>query len=334
MDLYDNLYVADAGNNKIRMITPDGIVTTLAGNGEYASDDGDGSTASFRRPSAITLDKHGSVYVAELQSNKIRKITFNYKEYLKKRLEILKVNDHHKIIDTAPLVGQIDTSVYIGYPYWDSAMERFGPPYIDTFIEDGIQFRIVHIKNERRYINTATLERLANGKWIKKLEFEPLNHEGPFDRSRDINGDGFNDITHELRFTSEVYFFDPGKKDFIDSSTAEINNGIFLIDTVRNIYCDFQEYKGICGQISSSLYTFRGFRLYKLFELEFSNCDEGKEDSVTKLVLKKCINGSSESLQKVKETILKTPLDAYNVDETFDYKTYWEKTYKNLLGYQ
>jgi sugar lactone lactonase YvrE len=344
IDSHDNLYVADAGNNKIRMITPDGLVTTLAGDGEYASDDGDGTTASFNQPDAIAVDKHDNIYVAEMEGNKIRKITFNYDAYLKERLEVLKVNDHHTQDESAAsFVGTADTIKYTGLPFWgDTTMERYGVSYLDTFTEGGIKFRFVHLRNDRRRTNTATLERFTNNKWIiSGIEFEPLNHEGDFDHSNDVNHDGHKDITHALRFDSEVYFFDPSKKDFIDSSTATINYGIYLIDTTKNIFCDFQEYKSMCGQISSTLYTFKGFRKYDLFRLELYNCDnKNDEDLITKLIFYKCKNGSSGSLQKITETILKKPIDIDNVDKNgnypngtdkyFDQLSYWREFYKKF----
>lgn len=74
IDSHDNLYVADLGNNQIRMISPDGLVSVLAGNGERGSKDGDAKNATFHRPDAIAVDKDGTVYVAELENNKVRKI--------------------------------------------------------------------------------------------------------------------------------------------------------------------------------------------------------------------------------------------------------------------
>jgi len=73
----DKLYVADYGNNAIRVITPDGAVTTLAGvsgtSGDYQ--DGANTGARFNGPTALTVDKNGNVYVAEWGNNLIRKIT-------------------------------------------------------------------------------------------------------------------------------------------------------------------------------------------------------------------------------------------------------------------
>ena len=75
VDANGNVYVADSNNNKIRKINPIGEVTTLAGNGEYNSTDGAGTTASFSNPSGVAVDIGGNVYVADSNNNKIRKIS-------------------------------------------------------------------------------------------------------------------------------------------------------------------------------------------------------------------------------------------------------------------
>jgi sugar lactone lactonase YvrE len=74
LDENGSLYVADAGNNVIRKITPDGIVSTLAGSGKRGSIDGVGLAASFFRPMGLALDHAGFLYVADYQNNRIRKI--------------------------------------------------------------------------------------------------------------------------------------------------------------------------------------------------------------------------------------------------------------------
>ena len=71
-----NVYVADSGNDTIRMITPDGTVSTLAGTaGTAGSTDGAGNTALFDAPSGVAVDKSGNVYVADFGNSTIRVIT-------------------------------------------------------------------------------------------------------------------------------------------------------------------------------------------------------------------------------------------------------------------
>jgi len=75
VDATGNIYVADAGNDAIRKITPDGTVTTLAGNGSAGSANGTGKSASFNSPFGIAVDGSGNVYVSDSGNNLIRKIT-------------------------------------------------------------------------------------------------------------------------------------------------------------------------------------------------------------------------------------------------------------------
>ncbi len=75
LDAEGNLYVADWGNNKIRKITPQGVVSTLAGNGTRGNLDAIGTDATFDSPKGITIDAAGNLFVAEYGGRKIRKVT-------------------------------------------------------------------------------------------------------------------------------------------------------------------------------------------------------------------------------------------------------------------
>lgn len=69
------VYVADRGNNLIRVISPEGDVSTLAGSGKVGFADGKGKDARFNAPTGIVVDGNGNVYVADQVNNRIRKIS-------------------------------------------------------------------------------------------------------------------------------------------------------------------------------------------------------------------------------------------------------------------
>jgi sugar lactone lactonase YvrE len=69
-----NLVVADADNFRIRRITPDGKVTTVAGHDHSAYRDGSVMVARFVYPTGVTVDSDGIIFVADQGSHTIRKI--------------------------------------------------------------------------------------------------------------------------------------------------------------------------------------------------------------------------------------------------------------------
>ena len=60
-----NLYIADYENQRIRRVSPDGIINTIAGNGTpgYSGDGGPATSASLTWPSALAVDGAGNIYV-------------------------------------------------------------------------------------------------------------------------------------------------------------------------------------------------------------------------------------------------------------------------------
>ncbi len=73
LDSLGNLYVADSFNNRIRMVDPNGNVSTLAGSSKKGRKDGIGDSSLFFHPAGITFHK-GQLIVADLGNQLIRKI--------------------------------------------------------------------------------------------------------------------------------------------------------------------------------------------------------------------------------------------------------------------
>ena len=79
MDPAGNLYIADAVNDRIRKLAPNGIITTVAGNGNpgYSGDGGPAINATLRIPEQAEIDVFGNMYIADSGNNVIRKVSVN-----------------------------------------------------------------------------------------------------------------------------------------------------------------------------------------------------------------------------------------------------------------
>jgi uncharacterized protein (TIGR03437 family) len=75
-----DIFIADTGNHRIRQVTPDGIVHTIAGQAlaqnaaGFAGDGGPATTAQLNSPGGLLLDGSGALYVADTNNNRIRRM--------------------------------------------------------------------------------------------------------------------------------------------------------------------------------------------------------------------------------------------------------------------
>ena len=76
-DAAGNIYFADTFNNRIRRISPDGIITTIAGNGRlgYSGDGGPATGAQLYFPKYLALDSSGNIYFTDTGNNVVRMLT-------------------------------------------------------------------------------------------------------------------------------------------------------------------------------------------------------------------------------------------------------------------
>jgi len=71
-----NIVVADYNNFRIRLVRPDGVVTTLAGSGNWTFADGTGTAASFKEPGGVAVTSSGDIVVADPNNHRIRLVTY------------------------------------------------------------------------------------------------------------------------------------------------------------------------------------------------------------------------------------------------------------------
>jgi uncharacterized protein (TIGR03437 family) len=77
VDAQGNLYIADSGNNRIRMVGPDGIIHTVAGNGaaDFGGDGGPALLAALHAPVGVVTDSSGNLWIADTGNNRIRQLS-------------------------------------------------------------------------------------------------------------------------------------------------------------------------------------------------------------------------------------------------------------------
>ncbi|PZF70923.1 NHL domain-containing protein [Taibaiella soli] len=79
IDAAGNVYISESSNNRVRKITPAGVVSTVAGIGTagYFGDGGPAISAKVSAPKGLALDGFGNLYIADYTNNVIRKLTMS-----------------------------------------------------------------------------------------------------------------------------------------------------------------------------------------------------------------------------------------------------------------
>ena len=76
-DAAGNIYIADRDNHRVRKIDSNGVITTIAGNGEqgFFGDGGAAASATLNTPTAVAVDLNGTIYIADSNNHRIRVVT-------------------------------------------------------------------------------------------------------------------------------------------------------------------------------------------------------------------------------------------------------------------
>ena len=78
LDAFGNIFIADAGNNRIRKVDTSGVISTIAGNGTqgFSGDGGAATSASLNNPTGIAVDAKGNIYLADNGNSRVRKVYY------------------------------------------------------------------------------------------------------------------------------------------------------------------------------------------------------------------------------------------------------------------
>jgi sugar lactone lactonase YvrE len=76
VDTLGNVYIADKNHNRIRKVTPSGVISTFAGNGlaGFSGDNIAATSARLNAPEALAIDRQGSLYIADKGNKRVRKV--------------------------------------------------------------------------------------------------------------------------------------------------------------------------------------------------------------------------------------------------------------------
>jgi hypothetical protein len=114
LDVIGNIFIVDNGNNRIREVGTNGIISTVAGNGTagFSGDGGAASNAMLSSPAAVVLDANENLYVADKNNNRIREVTLAGSQNLVLK-NVTTANDGNYQAILTDFTGSVTSSVTI-----------------------------------------------------------------------------------------------------------------------------------------------------------------------------------------------------------------------------
>ena len=154
VDNSGNLYIAEYYNHRIRKVSKNGMISTVAGNGTqgYSGDGGLAAKAQLNYPAGITTDSSGNLYIADAMNYRIRKVTTD--------------GMINTVVGTGTAGysgdGDAATSAQLNYPYGITIEPNNG----NLYIADAMNFRIRKVTTDgviSTVANTGTQAYSNNG---------------------------------------------------------------------------------------------------------------------------------------------------------------------------
>jgi uncharacterized protein (TIGR03437 family) len=130
VDAFGNLNIADSGNNRVRRVTPNGPISTVAGTGVpgFSGDGGPATGAALFTPSRVVVDAAGNLYISDFNNHGIRKVTASG------TITTMAGNGRFRFSgDGGPATSAVLNSA------WAAAIDTAGNLYISDYLNDRIR---------------------------------------------------------------------------------------------------------------------------------------------------------------------------------------------------
>ncbi|MGD0814706.1 MAG: hypothetical protein ABSA83_13960 [Verrucomicrobiota bacterium] len=110
LDVSGNILFADTDNNRIREVSSNGIITTVAGGGDsYPGDGGAATNAILENPNGVAVDAYGNLFIADTSHSRIRKVNIQGPTFLVTNFYPAATN--YDVVVTSPY-GSVTSSVF------------------------------------------------------------------------------------------------------------------------------------------------------------------------------------------------------------------------------
>jgi hypothetical protein len=209
------------------------------------------------------------------------------------------------------LKNAIDLNSYEELPFWTSDMEHMrANGYIDTFTIGGSKLRIAHQTEKFDGI----VEVNKNGKWFKVWQFESLGNHNDYERTRDLNRDGYNDLIFYWKWYAEVHFFDPAKGYFPKEVNCRLGESWDVLDSAAGVFYEINQGK-LLAPVESNLFMIKKNERIDLADLTLT-FDSGDENYYVNKAELHFVN--SNKIEEIKVQVKTGVID-------FDYKNFWKE---------
>ncbi len=217
--------------------------------------------------------------------------------------------------DTLPCV--IDQNDYKGLPFWEQGMEHTGEAgYIDTFTIGENKLRIIHQASKF----DGVVEVNKNGTWCKVLVFDDLANNNDYDRTKDLNRDGYNDLIFQRKWSGDVHFFDPAKGYFSPDVNCEIGEDWHELDSTAAIYYEVNAYN-LTRAVISKLFLIKKNARVELADLTLTFDPNDEDYNINKAALHYANSNHTEEIKLPQKASV----------TSFDYKGFWKEKQKSIL---